>query len=61
MAGLAGSLTDAINGMKTENDIPPVTINIYPTENQSAEEIAEVVSWKLNHDVLKRRAVYGGT
>lgn len=61
MAGLAGSLTDAINGMKTENEIPPVTINIYPTENQSAEEIAEVVSWKLNHDVLKRRAVYGGT
>ena len=61
MAGLTSSLTDAINGMKTENDLPPVTINIYPTENQSAEEIADAVSWKLNHDVLKRRAVYGGT
>ena len=61
MASLTSSLTDAINGIKPENDLPPVTINIYPTENQSAEEIAEVVSWKLNHDVLKRRAVYGGT
>ena len=60
MAGLTSSLTDAINGMKTENDLPPVTINIYPTENQSAEEIADAVSWKLNHDVLKRRAAYGG-
>lgn len=60
MAGLTSSLTDAINGMKTENDLPPVTINIYPTENQSAEEIANVVSWKINHDVLKRRAAYGG-
>lgn len=60
MAGLTTSLTDAINGMKTENDLPPVTINIYPTENQSAEEIADAVSWKLNHDVLKRRAAYGG-
>ena len=61
MAGLTSSLTDAINGMKTDNELPPVTINIYPTENQSAEEIADAVSWKLNHDVLKRRAVYGGT
>ena len=61
MAGLTNSLTDAINGMKGENELPPVTINIYPTENQSAEEIADAVSWKLNHDVLKRRAVYGGT
>ena len=61
MAGLTSSLTDAINGMKTENDLPPVTINIYPKEGQSAEEIADAVSWKLNHDVLKRRAVYGGT
>lgn len=60
MAGLTSSLTDAINGMKTDNDLPPVTINIYPRENQSAEEIADVVSWKLNHDVLKRRAAYGG-
>lgn len=61
MAGLTSSLTDAINGMKTDNDLPPVTINIYPTENQSAEEIADAVSWKFNHDVLKRRAAYGGT
>ena len=60
MASLTGSLTDAINGMKSDNDLPPVTINIYPKEGQSAEEIAEVVSWKLNHDVLKRRAAYGG-
>ena len=61
MAGLTSSLTDAINGMKTDNDLPPVTINIYPTEGQSAEEIADAVSWKFNHDVLKRRAAYGGT
>ena len=61
MAGLTSSLTDAINGLKPDNELPPVTINIYPTENQSAEEIADAVSWKLNHDVLKRRAVYGGT
>ena len=60
MAGLTNSLTDAINGMKSDNDLPPVTINIYPKEGQSAEEIAEVVSWKFNHDVLKRRAAYGG-
>ena len=60
MAGLTSSLTDAINGMKTDNELPPVTINIYPTEGQSAEEIADAVSWKLNHDVLKRRAAYGG-
>ena len=60
MASLTSSLTDAINNMKADNDLPPVTINIYPTENQSAEEIADAVSWKLNHDVFKRRAAYGG-
>lgn len=61
MAGLTSSLTDAINGMKSDNDLPPVTINIYPTEGQSAEEIADAVSWNLNHELLKRRAAYGGT
>lgn len=61
MASLTGSLTDAINGMKKDQETPQVTINIYPQEGQSAEEIAEEVSWRLNHDVFKRRAVYGGT
>lgn len=61
MAGLTGSLTDAINSMKKDQETPQVTINIYPQEGQSAEEIAEEVSWRLNHDVFKRRAVYGGT
>lgn len=61
MASLTGSLTDAINGMKKDQEAPQVTINIYPQEGQSAEEIAEEVSWRLNHDVIKRRAVYGGT
>ena len=61
MASLTGSLTDAINGMKKDQEATQVTINIYPQEGQSAEEIAEEVSWRLNHDVLKRRAVYGGT
>lgn len=61
MASLTGSLTDAINGMKKDQETTQVTINIYPQEGQSAEEIAEEVSWRLNHDVLKRRAVYGGT
>ena len=61
MAGLTSSLTDAINSMKGDNDLPPVTINIYPTEGQSAEEIADAVSWNLNHELLKRRAAYGGT
>lgn len=61
MASLTGSLTDAINGMKKDQETAQVTINIYPQEGQSAEEIAEEVSWRLNHDVLKRRAVYGGT
>lgn len=61
MASLTGSLTDAINGMKKDQETPQVTINIYPQEGQSAEEIAEEVSWRLNHDVIKRRAVYGGT
>ena len=61
MASLTSSLTDAINSMKGDNDLPPININIYPTEGQSAEEIADAVSWNLNHELLKRRAAYGGT
>ena len=60
ISGLTSSLKTAIDGMKSDNEIPPVTINIYATENQDAEDIANYTAWKLNHDVFKRRAVHGG-
>ena len=60
ISGLTSSLKTAIDGMKSDSEIPPVTINIYATENQDAEEIANYTAWKLNHDVFKRRAVHGG-
>ena len=60
LANLGDSIRTAFDEMKDSRDLPPVTINIYPTENQNPNDIAEAVSWKLNHDVLKRRAVYGG-
>lgn len=60
-ASMTDSLKNAIRGLKVDGESQPVTINIYPQPNQSAEEIANYVAWKFNHDLNKRRAAYGGT
>ena len=41
-------------------EIRDITIHIYPTENQDPNDIADAVSYKINHDVLKKSAAKGG-
>ena len=42
-------------------EIRDITIHIYPTENQDPNDIADAVSYKINHDVLKKSAAKGGS
>lgn len=61
-AQLATDIRDALATLKGQaGDQQPINIYIYPTAGQNEEQIANYVAWKLNHDVFKRRAVYGGT
>ena len=60
IASMTDSLKSAISGLKTDNEQQSITIHIHTQPGQSAEEIADYVAWKLNHDLNKRRAAYGG-
>lgn len=59
---LGDSINKAINRLKETGDqARDIVIHIYPTENQSPEEIADAVSYRINHELYKKVAVRGGT
>lgn len=59
---LGDSINKAINKLKeTGEQARDIVIHIYPTENQSPEEIADAVSYRINHELYKKVAVRGGT
>lgn len=60
LSALDGSFKTAIDALRGNGDQQPVTINIYTQPGQNAEEIADYVAWKFNHDLNKRKAAHGG-
>ena len=59
---LGDSINKAINRLKETGDqARDIVIHIYPRENQSPEEIADAVSYRINHELYKKVAVRGGT
>ena len=58
---LSGKFDKLFKELSSEGkEIRDITIHIYPTENQDANDIADAVSYKINHDVLKKSAAKGG-
>lgn len=58
---LSGKFDKLFKELSSEGkEIRDITIHIYPTENQDANEIADAVGYKINHDVLKKSAAKGG-
>lgn len=61
IADLTASFNRAIDKLNPENgETRDIVIHIYPTENQNPEDIANAVSYKINHEVLKKSAARGG-
>lgn len=61
IADLTASFNRAIDKLNPENgETRDIVIHIYPTENQNPEDIANAVSYKINHEVLKKTAARGG-
>lgn len=62
---LALQISDSINRVidklgSTSEQPRDIIIHIYPTENQSPEDIADAVSYRINHEFYKKAAVRGG-
>lgn len=49
--GSSGSVTN-------DNSVGSININIYPTENQNANDISDTVIKKLNNEIIRKRKVY---
>lgn len=51
-------LTDFMNNVKDEFGDNTVTLNVYGTEGQDVNELAEIVSYRINAALQRERAVY---
>jgi len=60
IASLENAFKNAVNTLKGETATGDIIFHIYPTENQDPNDIADAISYKINHDVLKKSAAKGG-
>jgi hypothetical protein len=54
-------IRDAVASMVTNTTINygGVTVNVYGKENQNIRELADEIEYRINNNVLRRRAAYG--
>ena len=51
--------TDGAMVTNTTINYGGVTVNVYGKENQNIRELADEIEYRINNNVLRRRAAYG--
>jgi len=55
---MASRQNGSVNSVTNDNSVGSINVNIYPTENQNANDISDAVIKKLNNEIIRKRKVY---
>lgn len=55
---MASRQNGSVGSVTNDNSVGSININIYPTENQNANDISDAVIKKLNNEIIRKRKVY---
>lgn len=55
---MASRQNGSVSSVTNDNSVGSINVNIYPTENQNANDISDAVIKKLNNEIIRKRKVY---
>ena len=55
---MASRQNGRVSSVTNDNSVGSINVNIYPTENQNANDISDAVIKKLNNEIIRKRKVY---
>lgn len=55
---MASRQNGSVGSVTNDNSVGSINVNIYPTENQNANDISDAVIKKLNNEIIRKRKVY---